>query len=164
MAGLTVAQLAELCGGEVEGESDRCITGANSLENANYSDVSFVANRKAAEQAGSSQAGCLLVATSFQRHADSPWSGSRWSLIRVEDPRKAFVRALSSQAPCGFDAHYCRDLCNSDDRLRLLHRRVRNRWRARRPRRGMLSREWMSYWRSCFDRHSEQALPERHRV
>jgi len=94
MSGLSVARLAEMCGGEVEGDSERLITGANSLENATSSDVSFVANRKAAEIAISSPAGCLLAPPSFERQP-----GSSWSLIRVEDPRQAFVRALAAIYP-----------------------------------------------------------------
>lgn len=94
MAGLSVSQLAEICGGEVEGPGERAITGANSLENAAPSEISFVANRKAAESAARSQAGCLLVPASFERPANSPWS-----LIRVEDARQAFVRALGVLYP-----------------------------------------------------------------
>ncbi len=94
MLGLSIAQLAEVCGGEIEGERDRWISGANSLENATSSDLSFVSNRKAAEQASSSEAGCLLVPSSFVRQAGSPSS-----LIRVEDPRAAFVRVLGALYP-----------------------------------------------------------------
>lgn len=94
MPGLSIAQLAEVCGGETHGERDRLITGANSLEKATPSDVSFVANRKAAEKTGSSQAGCLLVAPSFVPH-----QGSSFSLIVVEDPRKAFVQILAALYP-----------------------------------------------------------------
>ncbi len=92
MPGLTIAQLAEVCGGEIEGDRERLITGANSLENATSSDLSFVSNRKAAEHASSSEAGCLLVSRSFERPPGS-------SLIRVEDPRKAFVRVLAALYP-----------------------------------------------------------------
>lgn len=94
MSGLSIAQLAEVCGGEIEGERDRLITGANSLENAAPSDLAFVANRQAMEQATASQAACLLVPVSFQRPP-----GLLPSLIRVEDPRNAFVRALTALYP-----------------------------------------------------------------
>jgi UDP-3-O-[3-hydroxymyristoyl] glucosamine N-acyltransferase len=92
MPALTVAQLAELCGGEAHGDSTRLIAGANSLEDAQPSDLSFVANEKAAALAPSSHAGCLLVPASYDR------SGP-WSVIRVEDPRTAFARALAVLYP-----------------------------------------------------------------
>lgn len=94
MSVLTVAQLAQLCSGEVEGDANRIISGANSLENAEASDLSFVANRKAAETVSSSQAGCLLVPLSFEKP-----DRSSASLIRVRDPRTAFARALAAIFP-----------------------------------------------------------------
>jgi UDP-3-O-[3-hydroxymyristoyl] glucosamine N-acyltransferase len=92
MPALTVAQLAELCAGEVEGDSRRVITGANALEDARETDLSFVANAKAAAAASSSIAGCLMVVESFDQ------SGP-WALIRVPEPRAAFARALAALYP-----------------------------------------------------------------
>jgi UDP-3-O-[3-hydroxymyristoyl] glucosamine N-acyltransferase len=87
MSALTVAQIAELCESRAEGDAQLLITGANTLEDAKRSDLSFVATRKAVESAASSHAGCLLVPMSF----DQPGT---WTLIRVPDPRAAFGRAL----------------------------------------------------------------------
>src|SRR5579875_3483164 len=92
MPALTVAQLGELCGGEAHGNTTRVITGANSLEHAQPSDLSFVANQKAAALALSSEAGCLLVPISFA-------GSGPWSLIRVEDPRAAFASILAALYP-----------------------------------------------------------------
>jgi UDP-3-O-[3-hydroxymyristoyl] glucosamine N-acyltransferase len=92
MAELTVAQLAEICGGQAEGPRDRVLSGANTIENATLSDLSFAETRKAFEAAASSNAGCLLVPLSFQQ------TGS-WALIRVESPRTAFVQALAALYP-----------------------------------------------------------------
>lgn len=92
MPALTAAQIAELCGGELRGDPTRLITGANSLDGAQASDLAFVANRKAANLAASSQAGCLLAPSWFDL------SGP-WSLIRVDDPRAAFARALAALYP-----------------------------------------------------------------
>jgi len=92
MAALTVAQIAELSQGDIEGDPGRVISGANSLEHATESELSFAANPKAVAAASSSHAGCLLVAPSFNA------SGS-WSLIRVSDPRSAFARALRAIYP-----------------------------------------------------------------
>lgn len=94
MPALTVARLAELCGGEFEGDGDRPVTGANSLENAASCDISFVANRKAADTAQSSRAACLLVPLDFERR-----SGMAPAIIRLKEPRQAFVRALAALYP-----------------------------------------------------------------
>lgn len=92
MPALTVDQLGELCAGETRGDAGRLISGANSLENAGPTDLSFVANQKAAAIALSSQAGCLLAPLSFDH------SGP-WSLIFVKDPRAAFGRAVAALYP-----------------------------------------------------------------
>jgi UDP-3-O-[3-hydroxymyristoyl] glucosamine N-acyltransferase len=92
MPALTVAQVAALCSGQVAGDSERLLTGANSLESAQPTDLSFVANPRAAALAPSSRAGCLLVPQTFHL------SGS-WSLIRAADPRAAFARALAALYP-----------------------------------------------------------------
>lgn len=92
MSALTVAQIAELCEGQAEGDAELLITGANTLENATDHDLSFVANRKAVESAASSRAGCLLVPNSFAQ------TGT-WALIRVANARAAFARALEALYP-----------------------------------------------------------------
>ncbi|MDQ2773947.1 MAG: UDP-3-O-(3-hydroxymyristoyl)glucosamine N-acyltransferase [Acidobacteriota bacterium] len=92
MPELTVAQLAELCGGQAEGRADLVLSGANTIENATLSDLSFAESRKAFETAASSNAGCLLVPLSFQQTGP-------WALIRVESPRTAFVQALAALYP-----------------------------------------------------------------
>lgn len=92
MPHLTVAQIAELCGGQAEGNTQLPISGANALADAVATDLSFVANEKALKAAASSGAGCLLVPPSF--------SGTGpWSLIRVEEPRTAFARAVGALFP-----------------------------------------------------------------
>jgi len=92
MPHLTVAQIAELCGGQAEGNTQLLITGANSLDAAEATDLSFAANDKALRAAASSRAGCLIVPRSF--------SGTgAYSLIRVEEPRTAFARAIASLFP-----------------------------------------------------------------
>ncbi|MGI9072496.1 MAG: UDP-3-O-(3-hydroxymyristoyl)glucosamine N-acyltransferase [Bryobacteraceae bacterium] len=92
MPHLTVAQIAELCGGQAEGNTQLPISGANALEGATATDLSFVANQKALKSATLSKAGCLLVLPSF--NAVGPWS-----LIRVDDPRSAFGRAVGALLP-----------------------------------------------------------------
>src|SRR4051812_39447095 len=88
MAETTVAAIAEACGGTIEGEPLRVITGANSLEEASASEVSFVANRRAEQLAASSRAGCLIVALAFD-------NTTHRTVVRVPEPRRAFARILN---------------------------------------------------------------------
>ncbi len=87
MSALTTAEIAALCGGELEGDAQRLISAANTVEAANAHEVAFVANRKAAATATRSRAGCLLVANDFDQ------SGP-WSVVRVPEARAAFVQVL----------------------------------------------------------------------
>jgi UDP-3-O-[3-hydroxymyristoyl] glucosamine N-acyltransferase len=84
----TVAAIAEACGGTIEGEALRIITGANSLEEASASEVSFVANRRAEQLAASSHAGCLLVAHTFD-------NANHRTVVRVLEPRRTFARIVT---------------------------------------------------------------------
>jgi UDP-3-O-[3-hydroxymyristoyl] glucosamine N-acyltransferase len=86
---LKVSELAKLLDGTWEGNDDE-IAGVAPLESAGPGQLSFVGNRKAALQAGSSAAACLLVA------ADFPALGT---VIRVADPRAAFARAMAVLHP-----------------------------------------------------------------
>jgi UDP-3-O-[3-hydroxymyristoyl] glucosamine N-acyltransferase len=92
MPSLTVAQIAELCGGQIEGDESRVISGADTIENANSDQLSFAENRKAFEQARKSKAGCLIVPTAFD-------DAGAWTLIRVDRPRLAFARAVCALYP-----------------------------------------------------------------
>ncbi len=92
MPALTVAELATACEGITQGAIDKTIRGANSLEAAGPDELSFVSNKKAARAAADSRAGCLIVSHAFDVAGD-------WSLIRVEDQRSAFARALAKLYP-----------------------------------------------------------------
>lgn len=92
MPARTVAELAAICEGELSGDGEFVITGANALESAKETELSFVASNKAITLARSSRAGCLLVPGDFGENG-------RWALIRVANPRVAFVRALASLYP-----------------------------------------------------------------
>jgi UDP-3-O-[3-hydroxymyristoyl] glucosamine N-acyltransferase len=87
MPALSVAQLAELCGGQIEGDPQRMIATANTLEDASEQDLAYAANPKAFEAASESHAGCVIVPPSFDVEGG-------WSLIRVQNPRSAFVQAV----------------------------------------------------------------------
>jgi len=88
---LTVAELARICSGVAEGDTERLISGANTLESATPHDLAFAANQKAQEAAAKSEAGCILVRPDFV-------AGNR-TTIRVSEPRIAFARALAALYP-----------------------------------------------------------------
>ena len=84
---MRVRELAEWLQAPWEGDGEREITGVAPLETAGPAQLSFVGNRKAAEQAGASLAGCLLAAADFE-------NGSGRAVIRAAVPRAAFARAV----------------------------------------------------------------------
>jgi UDP-3-O-[3-hydroxymyristoyl] glucosamine N-acyltransferase len=89
---MRVRELAEWLGATFEGDGEKEVTGVAPLETAGAADVGFVGSRKAAAQAESSAAGCLLV--------PSEWpSPSYRTVIRVPEPRTAFARAMSRFYP-----------------------------------------------------------------
>ena len=88
----TVAEIAERVAGTAKGETQRIITGANTIENAGPGDLAFAANRKALEAAKASQAGCILVPQAFEERLPA-------ATIRVADPRAAFAKMLESIYP-----------------------------------------------------------------
>jgi UDP-3-O-[3-hydroxymyristoyl] glucosamine N-acyltransferase len=89
---MRVRELAEWLGATYEGDGEKDLTGAATLETAGSSEVSFVASRKAGIQAESSAAGCLLVPLEW------PNPGYR-TVIRVPEARTAFARTLSRFYP-----------------------------------------------------------------
>ena len=89
---LTIAEIAELCGGTAAGDPARSVRAAASLETASSTDIAFVTGKKALAVAASSQAGCLLVDSSFTL-------AGPWALVRVENPRASFARVLAALYP-----------------------------------------------------------------
>jgi UDP-3-O-[3-hydroxymyristoyl] glucosamine N-acyltransferase len=87
MPALTVAQIADLCGGTAEGEVHLEITSVNSLESAEGTQLSFIGNRRAAANSHASTAGCLLVPSDFD-------NAEGRTVIRVNEPRRAFAQAM----------------------------------------------------------------------
>jgi UDP-3-O-[3-hydroxymyristoyl] glucosamine N-acyltransferase len=92
MPALTVADIAELCGGDAEGDLSREVTAVNALEQATEVEVSFVSNRKAASSAHHSRAGCLVVPLQFENPASR-------TVVRVADPRVAIARVIGKLHP-----------------------------------------------------------------
>lgn len=101
MPALTVAGIAELCGGEAEGDLSREIRSVNALADASGFELSFVNNRKAAALAERSRAGCLLVPVNFS-------NSERRTIVRVADPRVAaalVIRILHPPLPVAIGIH-----------------------------------------------------------
>ena len=89
---MRVRELAEWLGATFEGDGEKELAGVAPLETAGASDVAFVGSRKAAAQAESSAAGCLLVPEEWP-------SPSYRTVIRVTEPRTAFARAVNRFYP-----------------------------------------------------------------
>ncbi|MGB7762766.1 MAG: UDP-3-O-(3-hydroxymyristoyl)glucosamine N-acyltransferase [Bryobacteraceae bacterium] len=89
---MRVRELAEWLSATFEGDGEKELTGAGAIESAGASELAFVGGRKAAAQAESSAAGCLLVPL------DWPEPCYR-TVIRVPEPRTAFARAMSRFYP-----------------------------------------------------------------
>ena len=89
---MRVRELADWLGSPFEGDGEKELDGAASLETAGAAHLSFVGSRKAARQAASCAAACLIVPL------DYPDPAGR-TVIRVPEPRMAFARAVSLLHP-----------------------------------------------------------------
>jgi UDP-3-O-[3-hydroxymyristoyl] glucosamine N-acyltransferase len=89
---MRVRELAEWLGAPFEGDGEKQLEGAGSLESAGASDLAFVSNRKAEHQAESSAAGCLVVPMDYDNAASR-------TVIRAAEPRTAFARGVSHLYP-----------------------------------------------------------------
>src|ERR1017187_5603786 len=89
---MRVRELAEWLGATFEGDGEKELTGVAPLETAGGSELSFLGGRKAAQQADSSAAGCLIVPLDYP-------SPSRRTVIHAPEPRTAFARAMNRFYP-----------------------------------------------------------------
>ncbi|MGD0048626.1 MAG: LpxD N-terminal domain-containing protein, partial [Bryobacteraceae bacterium] len=89
---MRVRELAEWLSATFEGDGEKELTGAGAIESAGVSELAFVGGRKAAAQAESSPAGCLLVPLDWP-------SPCYRTVIRAPEPRTAFARAMSRFYP-----------------------------------------------------------------
>jgi UDP-3-O-[3-hydroxymyristoyl] glucosamine N-acyltransferase len=87
----TVETLAKIVGGAVEGDSNRLISGAASLDQATQEHVSYVESEKQLKLALASHAGCLIIPTGF--------SLPNRTVIRVRNPKYGFAKALGTLFP-----------------------------------------------------------------
>jgi len=89
---MRVRELAEWLGATFEGDGELELSGVAAIEKAGANEVAFVGNRKAAAQAESSAAGCLIVPMEWP-------SPSYRTVIRAVEPRTAFARAMNRFYP-----------------------------------------------------------------
>lgn len=101
----TVAQLAQLSGGDFSGNGEHVLTGVANLSEAGPCDVSFLGNPKYAALAAKTKAGCVFLPSS---NRDIACGAS--NRVFVEDPQHAFslvqgmIAALRPKPPSGVDA------------------------------------------------------------
>ena len=88
---MKVRAIAELVGGELVGDAGREITSGHTLGMAGPSDLAFWDHGGRESKLPATAAGCILVG------ADTIVPGR--TLIRVNEPRNAFVRALKELTP-----------------------------------------------------------------
>jgi UDP-3-O-[3-hydroxymyristoyl] glucosamine N-acyltransferase len=88
---MRVRELAEWLGATFEGDGEREVLRAAPLDTAGAGDLAFIGSRKAARQAESSAAGCLIVPADF--------NAAGRTVIRAREPRTAFARAVSRLHP-----------------------------------------------------------------
>src|SRR5262245_49614797 len=90
----TVAEVAALVGGRVEGPADRLLRELLPLEQAGPEDLAALFRQVAGDRAGTSRAGCLLLG----QDAQVPDASGR-SLVRVADPAAAMDALVLAVAP-----------------------------------------------------------------
>ncbi|MEZ6021565.1 MAG: LpxD N-terminal domain-containing protein [Planctomycetota bacterium] len=93
MKKLNLAQVAALCGGQIEGPDSGSIRGVASLEDAGPDEAAFLADPRYRGALGESQAGCVLVGTDLELPR-----GER-TLLRCADPSAAFTKLVEHFAP-----------------------------------------------------------------
>lgn len=84
----TVAELASLIGGEIEGGSDALLTGVASVKDACEGDVVLAGNKRYFDQAMGSSASCVITGKNCGELRDGK------SIIRVANPDTAFATVL----------------------------------------------------------------------
>lgn len=87
---MQVRELAAFLGVEFEGDGTAEILRAAPIESAGASEIAFIGNAKAAKQASSSRAGCLIVPLDFPKGR---------TVLRSADPRATFARTLAKLHP-----------------------------------------------------------------
>ncbi len=88
----TLADLAELCGAELDGDGARLVSGPADLASAGAHDVSFLANVRYTPLVESTKAAAVVIARDAKVERDD------LILLRVDDPNSAFSKVVSAFA------------------------------------------------------------------
>ncbi len=91
---ITIDELAEKIGGQIEGDGSRLVTGISSLQEAGPADVTFLANAKYTELVATTQAAAVVIGHAYKGRVPSSAA-----LIRVDNADAAFARAAAVFAP-----------------------------------------------------------------
>ena len=87
---ITAKELAALCCGTVEGNSEAKVSDFAKIEEAGPHDLSFIANPKYAHYASTTDAGILLVSKNFESPSDL-----KSTLVRVDDPYSSLAHLMT---------------------------------------------------------------------
>ena len=93
--GMTVAQIAELVGGRVEGSGEHEITGINRIEVSGASEVTFLSNAKYAKFLELTKAGCVIISEALWQGASAPHT----NVIICGDAYRGFVQVMQKFFP-----------------------------------------------------------------
>ncbi len=93
----TLAQLAAMVGGDLEGPPDREVSGLKGLEQAGPQDVAFLAIQRYAKALPTCKAGVVLV----KRDQEVP---EGLAVIRVDDPYLAYAKTLTAATARPYEA------------------------------------------------------------
>jgi len=93
MPELTIAEVARIVEGVVDGDADRIVCGVKPLDEAGPDELSFVAEARYFPYIQASRAGAVLVA----KESDAPLGTT--TAVRVDDPRRALARVLAALYP-----------------------------------------------------------------
>lgn len=94
MPELTIAQVARLVDGVVEGDPERVVRGVKPLDEAGPDELTFVAEARYFPYIQASRAGAVLLA----RESDAPLADGA-TAVRVDDTRRALARILAALYP-----------------------------------------------------------------
>ena len=88
---LTIAKIAELVGGDIQGDGSVTIRGVAPFEHASSADITFAAGSKFLKRIEETEAGVVIVPRDFQ-HPEK-------RLIKVDNPPVAFAKVMEAFHP-----------------------------------------------------------------
>ena len=92
---LTVAEIADIVGGQVVGNADIQISRVASLDQATQDDVSFLSNLKLEQQLNTTHASCVLLSDGYEKVIDLNNIKSL-TVVLCKDPYLAFARVAQA--------------------------------------------------------------------